>query len=122
MARVIGIGGIFFKADDKAAVIDWYRRVLGLDVQDWGGVVFPPPDRGYSVWSPHDAGSTYYAPSQRGFMVNFMVDDIEGMLAKAAAEGVLPTGRDDNDDFGKFAWLMDPAGVKIELWEPSGKQ
>lgn len=120
MARVIGIGGVFFKADDGEAVRDWYRRVLGLAIEDWGGVAFPPLDRGVTVWSPFAADTKYFEPSERGFMINFVVEDLDGVLAKAAAEGVEAVGRDDSDPNGRFAWLMDPAGVKIELWEPSG--
>jgi catechol 2,3-dioxygenase-like lactoylglutathione lyase family enzyme len=120
MAKVLGIGGVFFKAQDPEAVRDWYRRVLDIDVQDWGGAVWPHPDRGYVNWSVHKADTDYYNPSTAPFMVNFMVDDLDGVLAKASAVGVEPVGRDDTEEFGKFAWLMDPAGVKIELWEPGG--
>ena len=120
MAKVLGIGGVFFKAADQAAVGDWYRRVLGFDIQSegWCGAMWPPPDRGYSVWSAFKADSTYFDPSPHAFMINFMVDDLDGVLAQAKAAGVEPVGRDDSDPSGKFAWLMDPAGVKIELWEP----
>ena len=119
MAKVLGIGGVFFKADDGPSVSDWYRRVLGFEVAEWGGAAFRLPERGYQVWSPFAADTAYFDPSQRGFMVNFIVDDLEGVLARAAAEGVEPTGRDDADPNGRFAWLMDPAGTKIELWEPN---
>jgi len=118
MARVIGVGGIFFKAADPAAVNDWYRRVLGLEISDWGGVAFPPLDRGVTVWSPFKADTTYFEPSTQPFMVNFVVDDLDAVLARAAAEGAEPTGRSGDDPMGRFAWLVDPAGVKIELWEP----
>ena len=73
---------------------------------------------GYTIWSPFKAATTYFAPSTAPFMVNFIVDDLDGVLARAAAAGVHPTGRDDSDENGRFAWLMDPAGLKIELWEP----
>lgn len=118
MAKVLGLGGIFFKAEDPAAVRDWYRRVLGFEVQDWGGAIFQRPDWGQSVWSPFKADTDYFAPSDQPFMVNLMVDDLDGMLAHAAAEGVEPLGRMDDDSQGRFAWLLDPAGVKIELWQP----
>ena len=119
MAKVLGIGGVFFKAEDTKAVGDWYARVLGFEVKDWGGVVFPHPAAGYQVWSPFKADSTYMAPSTLPFMINLMVDDLDGVLAKALGEGVEPVGRDDTDPSGRFAWIMDPAGVKVELWEPS---
>jgi predicted enzyme related to lactoylglutathione lyase len=119
MARVLGIGGVFFKAEDGAAVGEWYRRVLGVDVADWGGAVFPPLKRGYHVWSPFKADTTYFQPGTAAFMVNFVVDDLDGVLEKARAAGVEPVGREDGDANGRFAWLVDAAGVKIELWEPN---
>lgn len=120
MAKVLGIGGIFFKATDKKELCEWYRRVLGFDVQDWGGAMFSPPDRGYTVWSPFSADSNHFEPSTQPFMINLMVDDLDGVLAKAAAEGVEVIKREDHQ-YGKFAWIMDPAGVKLELWEPSAE-
>jgi len=119
MARVLGIGGIFFKAQDGQAVGEWYRRVLGVETSEWGGAMFRHPERGYQVWSPFKVDTQYFEPSMAPFMVNLIVDDLDGVLQKAAAEGVEPVGRDDSDANGRFAWLMDPAGVKIELWEPN---
>ena len=121
MARVLGIGGVFFKAEDPAAVADWYRRVLGFDIQSgWSGAMWPWPSVGYSIWSPFKADTDYLEPSTLPFMVNFVVDDLDGVLAKAREAGVEPVGRVDSDPNGLFAWLMDPAGVKIELWQPKG--
>ena len=117
MAKVLGIGGVFVKAPDPPGLSAWYARVLGFKTEDWGGAIFPPPDRGFSLWSPHKADTTYFDPSPHALMVNLMVDDIDGVLAHAAAEGVEPLGREDGD-FGRFAWVMDPLGVKLELWEP----
>uniref|UniRef100_B0T511 VOC domain-containing protein n=1 Tax=Caulobacter sp. (strain K31) TaxID=366602 RepID=B0T511_CAUSK len=118
MAKVLGLGGVFFKAQDPAAVGAWYARVLGFEVSDWGGAVFEHPRVGVVNWSPFADDTHYFEPSQAPFMINFIVDDLEGVLAKAAAEGVEPTGQQD-EEMGRFAWLIDPAGVKIELWEPS---
>ena len=118
MARVLGIGGVFFKAEDGQALRDWYARVLGFEVAEWGGAVFQPADRGYQVWSPFKPDSDHFAPSKLPYMINLMVDDLDGVLAKAKAEGVEPTGRQDDDAFGKFAWVVDPNGLKVELWEP----
>ncbi len=117
MAKVLGLGGIFFKAEDPAALREWYGRVLGFEVQSWGGALFKYP-AGKSTWSPFAADTKYFEPSKAPFMINFIVDDIDGVLAKAAAEGVEPLGRQDEGGMGRFAWLLDPAGVKIELWEP----
>jgi catechol 2,3-dioxygenase-like lactoylglutathione lyase family enzyme len=118
MARVLGLGGVFFKARDPAAVRDWYARVLGFEIHDWGGAVFSHPKAGATNWSPFEADSRYFDPSDAPFMVNFIVDDLDGMLVRAAAQGVEPTGRQD-EDLGRFAWLIDPTGVKIELWQPA---
>jgi len=117
MAKVLGLGGIFFKAEDPAAVRDWYARVLGFEVHEWGGVIFEQPKARQATWSPFAADTQYFAPSTAPFMINFVVEDMDGLLARAAAEGVEPIGRQD-EDMGRFAWLIDPAGVKVELWEP----
>ncbi len=118
MAKVLGIGGVFFKAEDPAGLAAWYDRVLGFGGGDWPGAMWPHGDLGYTIWSPFKADTTYFAPSTSPFMINFIVDDLDGVLARAAAEGVEPTGREDGDENGRFAWLVDPSGLKIELWEP----
>ncbi len=119
MAKVLGLGGVFYKAADQAAVADWYRRVLGFEIADgWCGAMFPYPDRGYTLWSAFAGDTNYFEPSTQPFMINFVVDDVDGLLERARAEGVEPLGRDDSDPNGTFAWLLDPAGVKVELWQP----
>lgn len=117
MARVLGLGGVFFKAENLDVLRDWYRRVLGFEFAEWGSVDFKHPDRGVTVWSPFPTDTTYFAPSTQPFMINLIVDDLDGVLVRARGEGVEPLGREDQD-YGKFAWLLDPAGVKVELWEP----
>ncbi len=118
MAKVLGVGGVFFKTADPATLTAWYRRVLGLEVEAWGGVVFPPLPRGQTVWTPFAAASDHFAPSALEMMINFVVDDLDGVLARATGEGAEFVGREDADQFGRFAWLLDPDGRKIELWEP----
>ena len=118
MGKVLGIGGVFFKAGDNVEVRDWYAKVLGFEVADWGGVVFPHPATGYQGWSPFKADSDYLDPSPHPMMINLIVDDLDEVLAKAKAAGVEPLRRDDGDDAGRFAWLLDPMGIKVELWEP----
>lgn len=118
MTGVLGIGGVFFKVEDGDALRAWYRDVLGFAITDWGGAMFRHPARGYSLWSPFAADSGYFAPSTQPFMINLIVEDMDGVLARAAQAGVEPLGRDDSDPGGRFAWLLDPAGIKIELWEP----
>jgi catechol 2,3-dioxygenase-like lactoylglutathione lyase family enzyme len=119
MAKVLGIGGVFFKAPDLPGLRAWYTRVLGFDIADWGGAVFPPPTRGKTVWSPFAEDTGYFKPSEKPFMINLIVDDIEAMVAKITAEGVPILDRQEMAGMGKFASIMDPAGIKIELWEPA---
>ncbi|HEX5262354.1 MAG TPA: VOC family protein [Phenylobacterium sp.] len=116
MAKVIGIGGVFYKAQDPQAVRDWYARVLGFELTPWGGVKFVPPPENAQAWSLFAADTDHFAPSEHPFMINLAVDDIDGVLARAADAGVEPLAREDGD-FGRFAWLMDPTGVKLELWQ-----
>lgn len=119
MARVTGLGGIFLKCADPKALSEWYRRVLGFAVEDWGGALFQPEGGPpHVVWAPFAADSGYFAPSARECMINFAVDDLDGMVARLAENGVAILGREDNDPNGRFAWFVDPAGFKVELWEP----
>jgi len=116
MGQVVGIGGVFLKAADAAATKAWYAKVLGLEFSEWGSAMLANPTIGMQqIAAFGDAG--YFAPSTRGFMLNLIVDDLDAVLARAAAAGVTPTGREDHD-YGGFAWLMDPDGVKVELWQP----
>jgi catechol 2,3-dioxygenase-like lactoylglutathione lyase family enzyme len=115
MGRVIGVGGVFFTAKDPQAVRAWYQRVLGVDLGG-GSAHWAYPDKGVTVLSVKTDAS-YFAPSTQPFMINLIVEDLAGLLAKAEAAGVKPLGREDHE-YGKFAWLLDPAGVKVELWEP----
>ena len=120
MARITGVGGIFFKCDDPAGLSEWYGRVLGLSVETWGGVLFRPDAQGppHLVWGPFAQDTNYFAPSPRDCMINLAVDDIDGMIARLKEHGVEILGRDDSDPNGRFAWFVDPASMKIELWEP----
>jgi len=123
MAKVLGVGGIFFKAKDSAALIAWYRDVLGLDMQDWGGAVLTPeamaahPGAG-TVFSPFEANTDYMLPSTKEFMINLAVDDLDGVLARCAEHGVTPLKMFPDEFNGRFAHIMDPEGTKIELWQP----
>jgi predicted enzyme related to lactoylglutathione lyase len=123
MPKIIGLGGVFFKSANPEALRDWYGRVLGLVFEAWGGVIFTPdaaasqPGAG-TVFSAFAADSDYFAPSQAGYMVNFMVDDLDGILARAAAEGVEPIKVMRDEFNGHFAHIIDLEGRKIELWEP----
>jgi predicted enzyme related to lactoylglutathione lyase len=120
MTKVTGVGGIFFKCADPKALAAWYRDNFGFNVEDWGGVQFEKSEASPSVlvWTPFRQDTDHFAPSSREFMLNFVVDDLDGMIAELAAKGIAILKREDADTFGRFAWLLDPAGMKIELWEP----
>lgn len=124
MNRVLGVGGIFIKAKDPQALADWYRRHLGLDIQPWGGMTFAPAafDHAHAkvptVWSlmPHD--SDYFQPSAAPYMVNYRVEALAPLLAALRAEGCDVQDKTEESEYGKFGWVLDPEGNKIELWEP----
>jgi predicted enzyme related to lactoylglutathione lyase len=123
MKRVTGIGGIFFKADDPAKLYEWYEKHLGLKKEPYNGVVLhwredDHPDRpGMTVWSVFKKDTKYFQPSQASFMINYRVDNLDTLLAALREEGVEIEKREDSE-YGNFAWLMDPEGNRIELWEP----
>jgi len=122
MARVTGIGGIFFKAKDPKALSAWYGDKLGLAVEDWGGAMLRYDAPGHpplAVWAPFSQDTDYFAPSTREYMINFAVDDIDGFMAQLKAKGIEILGTQDQGAMGRFAWIMDPEGNKIELWMPS---
>jgi len=120
MARITGIGGIFIKSADPQALAAWYRDKLGIAIEDWGGAMLKRSDASppYAVWSPFEQGTQYFEPSRRDVMINFAVDDLDAFLDEIAAKGVKVVGRMETDPNGKFAWVLDPDGTKIEFWEP----
>lgn len=124
MNRVTGIGGIFFQAKDPQAMQAWYKRHLGIDVQDWGGSVFSwtdtdgEPAGGMTIWAVKPADGDPFAPSKAPFMVNYRVDDLAALLNVLRAEGCDVLDECDDSEFGKFGWVIDPEGNKVELWEP----
>jgi catechol 2,3-dioxygenase-like lactoylglutathione lyase family enzyme len=119
MARVLGIGGVFIKSKDVDALRRWYREVLGVEVQAWGGAQFPSTgEPSYAVWSAFAADTGYFAPSAREVMVNFRVDDLDGLLARLRALGAAVLDRREDGADGKFGYVVDPDGTLLELWEP----
>ncbi len=124
MKRVTGIGGIFFKAKDAPALRAWYQRHLGIDVQAWGGTAFRwadadgKPAGGTTAWSIASATSDQFAPGQAPFMVNYRVDDLQALVAALKAEGCNVLDEMQDSEYGKFGWVIDPEGNKVELWEP----
>jgi len=120
--RVTGIGGVFFKSEDPAALRDWYRKHLGLNTDDYGCTFWWKDNDGNAAstqWSPFAADTTYFEPSQKQFMQNFRVSDLKGLLDKLKNEGVIVAGEPEFFDYGSFGWILDPEGNKIELWEPN---
>ncbi len=124
MKRVTGIGGIFFKARDPEALRAWYRTHLGLEIESWGGMSFrwhkpeKPELEGTTAWTIFPETTDYFAPSTAPFMVNYRVAELEPLLEALRAEGCKVDDRMDASEFGKFGWVMDPEGNRIELWEP----
>lgn len=121
IGRITGVGGIFVKSKDPKALAAWYRDVLGIPLEDFGGATLrydAPGHPPFVVWGGFKQDSKYMAPSTREFMIDFAVDDLDAFLARLAKKGVSVIKRDDSDPSGKFAWILDPDGTKIELWEP----
>ena len=128
MKRVTGIGDIFFKAKDAPALQEWYKQHLGIDVQNWGGTAFTwtdadgNPTGGMTVWSVAPETSNQFAPSNASFMINYRVEDLYAVVAALKAEGCNVLDKIDDSDYGKFAWVIDPEGNKVELWQPPAGQ
>ncbi len=125
IGHITGIGGVFFKAKDPKALAAWYRDVLGLPVEAWGGAALrydAPKHPPAVIWNAFPASTNYFAPSTSEFMINYAVDDMDAILTRLHAKGVTIIKRDDSDANGRFAWILDPESNKIELWEPKRTQ
>ena len=128
MKRVTGIGGIFFKAKDAPALQAWYRRHLGIDVQEWGGTSFSwtdsegKPTAGATIWSISPSQDDSFAPSDAPFRINYRVEDLHALLKALREEGCNVLEKTDVSEYGKFGWVIDPEGNKIELWQPPAGQ
>jgi catechol 2,3-dioxygenase-like lactoylglutathione lyase family enzyme len=119
MAKVTGIGGVFFKVSDPAATRAWYAEHLGLATDDCGATFGPDDDPGaQTIWSPFARETDYFGPGAQDFMVNFRVDDLDALLAGLAAKGIGCVGAPLDESYGKFGWIIDCDGRKIELWQP----
>ena len=127
MKRVTGLGGIFFKAENPEKLYAWYKKHLGLQRQGQEAVVFnwrypdDPEKAGMTVWAVFPRDTKYFDPSRSGFMMNFIVEDLDALLAALREEGVEIDPKREDYDYGRFAWVMDPEGNRIELGEPSKK-
>lgn len=124
MAKVTGIGGVFFKSrNDSTALAAWYQKHLGIPLESWGGAVLKWPDdkaedNGLTVWTVAQKDSKWFSPSDSSFMFNYRVDDLGGLIAQLRAGEVAVIQGPESHENGKFAWIMDPDGNKVELWEP----
>ena len=119
-----GIGGIFFFSENLEKTKEWYTKNLGFEINDWGSSSFEfrnvtnPEEIGSLQWTPFEKGSDYFAPSKKDFMINYRVQNIEGLVTKLTENGVTILDNMETYDFGKFIHIMDAEGNKIELWEP----
>jgi len=123
MAKVTGIGGVFFKAEDPEKLYHWYEKYLGI-TREGGYVAFQwqseenPSEDGMTTWSIFKKQSEYFNPSTAPFMINYRVDDLDGILDVITADGLDVNLKREDADYGRFAWISDPEGNRIELWEP----
>ena len=123
MKRVTGIGGIFFKTKDTEKTKAWYHKHLGIESDQYGGQFIwrdldNPDKKCYTVWSPFNSDTKYFDPSEKPFMFNYRVENLEKLLEVLKEEGITVVGEIEKYDYGKFGWIMDLDGNKIELWEP----
>jgi predicted enzyme related to lactoylglutathione lyase len=123
MKRVTGIGGVFFKAENPAEIKSWYEKHLGIEQTPYGSTFWwrkddAPDERGTTAWSAFKADTTYFAPSEKQWMINYRVENLVELLDVLRSEGVTVVGEMEEYDYGKFGWILDPEGNKIELWEP----
>jgi len=119
--RVKGIGGVFFKSANPKELVAWYGKHLGLKTDDYGSTFWWKDKSGNNCstqWSPFKDDTTYFQPSEKQFMQNFRVANLEVLLQNLAQEGVTIVGEMETYEYGKFGWILDPEGNKIELWEP----
>jgi predicted enzyme related to lactoylglutathione lyase len=123
MARVTGIGGVFFKAQDPKALSAWYAEHLGIKLNDWGGASFDwsdevPATTGTTAWSLFPQNTKHFGPGDQASMINYRVDDLDALIEQLRAAGVTIDPKREDASFGKFAWIVDPEGNRVELWEP----
>jgi predicted enzyme related to lactoylglutathione lyase len=124
MAKVTGIGGVFFKSTgDNVALRNWYEKNLGMVINEWGCTILEweedkHDDNGCTVWHAHEKDSQWFAPSKSSFMINYRIDNMDEMIKQLKANGVEIQQGPEEHDQGKFLWIMDPDGNKVELWEP----
>lgn len=119
--RVTGIGGLFFKTKDPKKTKEWYQTHLGFNTDDWGCTFWWKDNDGNKAstqWSPFKDDTSYFEPSQKDYMFNYRVENLEELLIELKKEGVTIVGEMQEYEYGKFGWILDNDGNKIELWEP----
>lgn len=119
--RVTGIGGLFFKTKNPKATKDWYKKHLGFNTDDYGCTFWWKDNSGKdssTQWSPFSKDTNYFEPSKKDFMFNYRVDNLHDLINTLKEEGVTVVGDIEEYDYGKFGWILDNDGNKIELWEP----
>lgn len=122
MKKVTGIGGVFFKSADPKAMNEWYKKNLGIPTSDWGAAFDwrhddDPEKKGTTAWSTFPEATKHFSPSEKPFMINYIVDDIEALVEELKKDGVTVLDEIEDSDYGKFVHILDPEGNKIELWE-----
>ncbi len=124
VGHITGVGGVFVTSAHPAALAAWYRDMLGIKMESWGGAILRYDAPGHppmALWNAFPAGSDEFVGSKRDFMINFAVDDIDAFVERLHRKGVAVLKRDDSDPNGRFAWILDPDGTKIELWQTKAK-
>ena len=122
--RVLGVGGVFFRSDNPQRLGKWYADNLGIAIESWGttsGASFAPaemPEQGFTVWSVFAKDTEYFGDSGQAYMINLVVDDLDGALRNVAAGGAQVLPEREEHDFGRFGWFVDPDGNRVELWQP----
>jgi predicted enzyme related to lactoylglutathione lyase len=122
--RVTGVGGIFFKAKDPTALKAWYSKNLGMHMEQSGTTFewhqgMDSTKKGFTIWAPFKETTKYFLPSEKQFMIDYRVEQLDQLLLNLKAAGILPTDSVATASYGKFVHIMDPEGNKIELWEPN---
>ena len=122
MAKVLGVGGVFFRSEDGSALADWYARWLGMEIDpSFGGAMFRPgqqPSGGFTLWTPFAADTTYFGRAEQSYMINLVVDDVRAAIEQVREGGAEIAGDIEDSEFGAFGWFVDPDGNRVELWQP----
>jgi len=119
MAKILGVGGVFFKCVDPEGYRTWWSTHMGMKISEWGSAEFANDGKAFTVFSPFSADSDYFAATEKDFMINLRVDDVATLIEKAKAGGAKIVGEIETSEYGIFGWFIDPEGVKIELWQES---